>query len=227
MYKWLLFDADNTLLDFSKAARNALWKTYADFGYTCTERVYRRYKEINQSVWAEFEESKISAGELRLKRFDLLFRALEQGDLSAPLFSKQFLENLVEVSELYAGVPKLLADLSGSYRLSIVTNGLREVQRPRFGRLNIASYFESIVVSDEIGVAKPHVGFFEHVHSSIPDPPAKSSILVIGDNLNSDIRGGQNFGIHTCWVSHGRKNNSDLKPNHQVNTVHELQRLLL
>ena len=227
MYKWLLFDADNTLLDFSKAARDALWSTYADFGVSCTEKVYRRYKEINHRVWVEFEEGKISAEKLRLKRFELLFRSLEQHDLPVPTFSKQYLQNLIRVSEVYDGVPGLLQELASKYRLSIVTNGLKEVQRPRFGRLKITSYFESIVVSDEIGVAKPHADFFEYVRNSIPDPPEKSATLVIGDNLNSDIRGGHNFGIHTCWVSHGRKNDTNVTPSYQIKSVHEIKRLLL
>ncbi len=226
MFKWLLFDADNTLLDFTKASKNALFQTFQSFDGTCNEQIYVRYKKINASLWGQFEEERISSDELRIKRFELLFRELDKRSWSPTLFSRRYLENLVLASELYDGVIDMLGDLKGKYKLSIVTNGLKDVQRPRFHRLSIMSFFDSVIVSDEIGVAKPNAAFFDHVYGSIPEPPPRSEVLIIGDNLNSDIAGGLNYGLQTCWVSHGKENKSSFQPHFQIPSVKELSSVL-
>jgi len=141
-------------------------------------------------------------------------------------FNARFLENVVEVSEAFEGAIELLEDLKSEYKLSVITNGLKEVQRPRIRRLQMEHIFESIIVSDEIGVAKPDIKFFEHSYDTIPNPPPKSEVLVIGDNLKSDIQGGINFGVDTCWLSHQNLNNSTIKPTYTINNLNDLHRIL-
>jgi len=86
--------------------------------------------------------------------------------------------------------------------------------------------FESIIVSDEIGVAKPDIRFFEHSYGTISNPPPKEEVLVIGDNLKSDIQGGINFGVDTCWLSHNNPNNSAINPTFTVNNLQDLKNIL-
>jgi FMN phosphatase YigB (HAD superfamily) len=86
--------------------------------------------------------------------------------------------------------------------------------------------FDSIIVSDEIGVAKPDVQFFEHTYKTIPNPPDKSKIIVIGDNLMSDILGGQNFGVDTCWISHKKENRSNIIPPYSIDSVFDIEDIL-
>jgi YjjG family noncanonical pyrimidine nucleotidase len=226
MFKWLLFDADNTLLDFSKASKDSLWITFEQFGRQCSDEIYDVYKKVNGEVWADFEQNKITAEDLRPKRFEMLFEKIEETGLSPLEFSVRYLENIVQTSEAYEGVPELLEELKSKYKISIVTNGLREVQRPRLERLDLMKHFDSVVVSDEIGVAKPHIDYFHHVYQSIHQPPVKEEILIVGDNLASDIQGGINFGIHTCWLNHGKPNQTKIKPHFEIDHIHGISDLL-
>ncbi len=221
-YSWLLFDADNTLLDFSQACRDAFWQSFQDFKIKCSDEIFEVYEEINKEVWKRFEKGEIDSVTLRSLRFSLLFQEIRIGHINAFLFNKSFLENLVHVSELYNGVKELLTSLKTEHKISIVTNGLKEVQRPRLSRLAITDFFDSIIVSDEIGVAKPDERYFEHVMKTIPTPPSKDQILMIGDNLHSDIIGGKNFGLDTCWITHGRENNTGIDPTFSIEKVHDI-----
>jgi len=219
---WLLFDADNTLLDFTSASRASLWQSFEDFDLACNAEIYSIYKKINASVWSEFEKGQITAIELRKKRFADLFDVLGRTDLEPSEFSKTYLDNLVLKSEAYDGVIELLQALKSTYRISLVTNGLKEVQRPRLSRLGLNDFFESIIVSDEIGSAKPDREFFEYTFRSIPDPPDKSEVMIIGDNPISDIQGGKNFGIRTCLVTNGIENDTEVQSDLVVNKVNDL-----
>lgn len=227
MFKWLLFDADNTLLDFSRASKNALWKTLQDNGRECNDGIFAVYKHVNAKVWAEFEQGKISALVLRKRRFEWFFKEIGEKDLAPGRFNEAYLENVIALSVTYKGVPEMLSQLKKDYKLSIVTNGLKEVQRPRFERLQLLPFFDSVVVSDEIGVAKPHVDYFNHVYESINNPPPKEEILIVGDNLKSDIQGGLNFGIKTCWLHHGKKNDTAIKPHFAIPKVDHLHQILV
>ena len=225
-FRWLLFDADNTLLDFTNASKQAFWQTMQDFHKPCTEADYKCYKTINHAVWTAFEQEKITAERLRIQRMELFLEAINDATTSPEKFSKQYLNNLILKSEMYEGVPAILERLQKKYLLSIVTNGLKEVQRPRLKKLNLLPYFKSIIVSDEIGVAKPSIAYFEQVYASIPNPPPKKEILVIGDNLHSDILGGINFGVPTCWLHHGKTNETTITPTFEIEHIYDLEALL-
>lgn len=225
-YKWLLLDADNTFLDFATASKKSLFTTCEDYNLHCDESTYLTYKTENAKVWESFERKEITALELRSLRFAKFFSAVRVVGIDPFEFNTQFLQNLIHVSEVYEGAIEFLEKLKPQYAMSVITNGLKEVQRPRITKLKMNHIFESIIVSDEIGVAKPDLEFFEHSYNSIPNPPSKSEILVIGDNLNSDIAGGINFGVDTCWISHKKENNSPIKPTYTVDNLFDLSAIL-
>lgn len=225
-FQWLLFDFDNTLVDFTNTSKNALWQSFLDFGSSCSESIYTLYKDINHQVWSAFERGEMTAEHLRIERFSRLFLAIEEEPAPPAVFSKRYLENLVALSHTYDGVHDLLNELGQSYQLGLITNGLKEVQRPRLELLRMTHHFSTIVVSDEIGFAKPDHAFFDFAYRSLPTAPAKEKVLVIGDNLQSDIRGGNDYGHATCWVSHGRNNASEVRPNFTINGVLGLQDIL-
>ena len=224
--KWIMFDADNTLLDFNKASKDALWKLFEDHGSACNEEIYSIYKKINYKVWTQFEEGVLSAVDLRPKRFKDLFDELGY-QLTSPLkASQQYLNNLVVCSEMYADIPELLGMLKRKYKLSLITNGLKEVQRPRLQRLNLTHYFDSIVVSDEIGFAKPDSAFFNVAFSSFAHQLEKEEVLVVGDNIVADVKGGQDFGCATCWISHGKEKSEHIIPDHTIHDISEFHTLV-
>ncbi len=203
-YTWLLFDADDTLFDYPASEAIALRSTFENFGQVYRSEVLRIYQIFNRQVWGEFERGETTSQDLRIKRFRLLF-----DEIHAPLdpqdFSLRYLENLSNVSNLLlAGAAEVLQALSGRFHIALVTNGLSEVNRPRLERSALHSFIEKIFVSEEIGVAKPDMGFFEAVFREIGNPP-KTQVLIIGNSLSSDIQGGINYGIDTCWFNPGGK----------------------
>lgn len=221
-YPWLLFDADNTLFNFTLSSKMAFAKIVESQGIPFSNTLYKLYKKENAKVWHEFEEGKIDALELRPKRFRLFLEAAQiEGDASH--WNKRYLEELINYALLLDGAEALLQRLHGKYKMAIITNGLQEVQRPRFDKVDLGKYFETIVVSDEIGVAKPHAAFFEYTFKQIGQP-SKEDVLVIGDSINSDIRGGNNFGLATCWYNpNGIINKNPVKPRYEI---HQLDQLL-
>ena len=222
-YSWLLFDADDTLFDYPLAEAKALCSTFEQFGQIYRSEYLRIYQVFNRQVWQEFERGETTSQELRLKRFRLLFE-----EIHAPLdpqdFSPRYLENLSHGSSLLEGAARVLENLSGHYHLALVTNGLSDVQRPRLECSAIRPFIEKIFISEEIGVAKPEAGFFEAVFREIGHP-AKAEVLIIGDSLTSDMQGGINYGIDTCWFNPAGKTTT-LPVTYTIKTLGQLLEIL-
>jgi len=225
-YSWLLFDADETLLDFTNASKRSFFQSFKDIDQECSEEIFEIYEEINAQVWKDFSMEKIDAVELRDRRFTLLFEELEIDGIKGREFNDIYLQNLIHATELYHGVNELLEDLKQEFTISLITNGLQEVQRPRLRKTGIYDHFDSIVVSDEIGIAKPQTGFFEYAHQTISTNIPKDKMLVIGDNLHSDIQGGINYGVDTCWIHGGKTNDSDIVPTHDIEHISHFSDLI-
>lgn len=225
-YEWLLFDVDNTLLDFSRAAELAFFATLADFNLPVKGDAYAVYKKGNKVVWTELEEGKITQDELKRKRFRLYLDA--QGQEADPTaMNTSFLDNLVDHSVLIDGCIDLLESLKAHYRMSIVTNGLKAVQRPRLLKTKVEHYFDTIVVSEEIGFAKPQAEFFDIAFREMGYPD-RAQTIVIGDSLQSDIRGGFEYGIDTCWYNPTNVDNpTNYQPTMQVASLAELKERFL
>lgn len=221
-YEWLLFDLDNTLLDFDQAALAAFQQTLATFDIRSQPHYYTLYKKINNKVWRDYENKAISSLALRPKRFELFLR--ETSQIADPrAMSTTYLKLLVKHSTLLDDAKELLDFLQPNYKMAIITNGLKEVQRPRLALTKIDHYFAAIIVSDEIGVAKPQTAYFDYTFQQIQYPD-KSKVLVIGDSLNSDIKGGHNYDLATCWLNaKGQKNTLDLQPTYEIQKLTELK----
>ena len=225
--KWLLFDLDNTLLNFSESSHMAFRQMLTDWSVDAKDasRLYDIYQKINHQLWHDREEGRISHHDLKTKRWSLFFKEVgitaDAGEANAQYFD--IIQNRVDFVP-YA--QELLSALKPHYQLSIVTNGLSEVQRPRIERSGIGDFFEHIIISDEIGTAKPQNAFFEHCHDLI-DKPDHREVLIIGDTLKSDIKGGNDFGYHTCWFNHDYIDHDGLHhPNAEINTLPELLDIL-
>ena len=217
-YTWLLFDADGTLFDYDRAEQSALKNTFSQLGYPYKQEYLAEYRKVNHHIWFEFERGEIDQITLRTRRFQLLFQAINiQADPHE--FSPRYLENLADGTDLIDGAAETLKLLSGTFNLAIITNGLKEVQRPRFRKSTINRYITETIISDEIGPAKPDPKIFDIAFTCMGHP-AKDQVLIIGDSLTSDIQGGLNYGIDTCWFNPAGSKNS-----HQIATTFEIQRL--
>ena len=199
----LWFDLDETLLDFTRAARTALHDVFNRLDIEASEANILLYETCNHECWTALENGEMTAQFLRGERFRRFLERLGHATEEAPEAVNDFyLRQLVEHTEPLPGALETLRRLrKGGHTISIITNGLREVQPPRLERTGVAELVNgTTVISDDIGVAKPDVRYFDHVWDQLGRPP-KNEITVIGDSANSDLRGGMNFGVRTIWIN--------------------------
>jgi YjjG family noncanonical pyrimidine nucleotidase len=222
-YSWLLFDADDTLFDFPKAEANALKWTLEQAGLPFAPEFIDLYARFNQQVWKEFERGEVTSLELRVKRFRLFFQDIGL-EADPQTISPLYLRNLALGIDLLPGADEVIHTLKGRYHLAVVTNGLKDVQRPRLENSTLRDCFEKVFISEEVGAAKPSSAYFEAVFREIGQPP-KASVLLIGDSLTSDMRGGLDYGIETCWFNPQGKD-TDLPVTLQIKQLEELLNLL-
>jgi YjjG family noncanonical pyrimidine nucleotidase len=225
-YDYLLFDADNTLFDFHASEAFALEQVLTDLGIAFIQGHMDTYRVINHEVWRNFENGKLEKSKLRGRRFELFFRELNiRADIDR--VATEYLEHLSHTAFMIPGAEALLEEVSKNHKLVLVTNGLKEVQRPRLSRSTIEHHFEAVVVSDEIGYAKPDAAFFDYVFNTIQYPD-KSRVLMIGDNINADIRGGLEYGLDSCWYNPDRKTKENgILPTYEIENISHLRDILI
>ncbi|NUQ23081.1 MAG: noncanonical pyrimidine nucleotidase, YjjG family [Saprospiraceae bacterium] len=225
-YSWILFDADNTLLDFDSSERQALQQTLEENGLPCDDEILALYNQINKACWHAFESGQISRQQLRTLRFEQFFGAIN-ATADIPVFSQRYLYHLSQSAYVIEGAGHLLAQLHIHFQMALITNGLRDVQRSRLELSGIQHYFQEVIISDEAGFSKPHTGFFDFTFDKIGSPPRKE-VIVVGDSLNADIGGGNAYGLHTCWYNPEKsENQSGISPTFEIHDLAELRNLLL
>jgi putative hydrolase of the HAD superfamily len=200
-YDWLIFDADNTLFDYDTAEKLALLKTLDQFdiGYD-PDTIIDIYHKINHKIWMQFEQGIIkSQAQIKRKRTRQLFDVLSV-DKDIELFADSYLLHLSQNGHLLDNAMQVIEHLSKTHQMVIMTNGMTNVQRPRFKASPITRYFAHIVISEEIKHSKPSKEIFDHAFE-LMEQPAKHKVMMIGDNLGSDIQGGINYGIDTTWYN--------------------------
>lgn len=221
-YEWILFDLDNTILDFDVSEHYALEQTLLQVGISFQPIHLSIYEKINRKCWDAFEAGTLPQRDINESRFSQFLVALDRPQTDAIELGNYYLEQLSEKAVFMEGADELLDAHYQKYKLGIVTNGLKEVQRPKLEKNNLMHYFEIIVVSDEIGVSKPHVQFFDNAFTEMKFP-SKEKVLIIGDSLNSDVKGGNNYGIETCWYNpNKKKNRTNIQPTYEINNLKEL-----
>jgi len=225
-YKIIIFDADETLFDFKKSERNAFRNTMLEFNIEYDEGYHLKiYQDINSAIWKEFEDGLITQEKLKLERFKRLSIKLN-AEFDELAFAQSYMSHLSNASFLFDDSFALIESLHKNFRLSIVTNGLTAVQENRIGKSAIAKYFDNIVISEKVQVAKPDPRIYELALSNI-EHSDKSSVLIVGDSLTSDIQGGINSSIDTCWYNPNRiVNTTDIKPTYEITDLMELMRIL-
>ena len=225
MIEFLFLDLDDTILDFHKAERIALSKTIRDFGVEPTEEVLNRYHLINKWHWEQLELGKMIREEVLVGRFAMLFE--EQGiKVEAQAVARAYEKNLSIGHYFLPGAEETVDALSKKYRLFLASNGTASVQKGRMTSANLYRFFEKVFVSQEIGHNKPSKAYFDGCFAQIPDfDPQKA--MIVGDSLSSDIQGGINAGIKTCWVnpSHAAAK-SGIRPDYEIEALHQLPALL-
>jgi len=224
-YDLIFIDADDTLFDYYCAEQFALTQTFNEFKLDLTNNIVAKYSEINSLLWSKFEKGEIVQEKLRTERFRLLFKHYKL-NCDEFLFSERYLKWLSEGSFLIEDAEQICEYLNEKYILSIITNGIKEAQMPRFINSNISKYIQHIIISEDAKFSKPNVGIFDYAMNKIGFYE-KNRILIIGDSLTSDIKGGINYGIDTCWLNNKAiENNTGIVPNYQISRLSEIKHIL-
>ena len=196
-YTTILFDADGTLLDFHRCEREAVAEAFSCLGVTVNGEMLDEYSRINDSLWKMLERKEIEKSVLVYRRFEIFF---EKYGISADAhrMASEYMRTLSQRAYLIDGAEELCQKLYGKARMYIVTNGIRSNQESRLEKCGLLKYFDGAFISECTGFEKPQIEFFNYAAERIPDF-SKSSAIIVGDSLSSDIKGGINFGIDTCW----------------------------
>ncbi len=225
-YSIALFDADNTLLDFSQSEHDALSECLMARDIVPTEERIARYSAINDAHWKRLEKGLTTRDQLRIDRFSVFFDEL--GVHHDPeQMANDYMAALSQKAYCMAGAEQLINRLVGKCRLFIITNGIASVQNARFNVTSMAPHFEGVFISEDVGYAKPDKQFFDYVATAIPNFDPRRA-LVIGDSLSSDIQGGINAGIDTCWLNrHGHSTPPEMTITYTVQSLDEVAPILL
>ncbi|MGF1740249.1 pyrimidine 5'-nucleotidase [Vibrio profundum] len=220
-YEWVLFDADETLFHFD--AFQGMQLMFERKGVEFLQEDYQEYQRLNKPLWDDYQNGDITAAQIKHIRFQSWAEKL--GTTTQEL-NNAFLQAMADICSMLPGAKELLDSLVGKVKLGIITNGFTELQAIRLEKMGLSEYFEHVVISEQVGVAKPDVKIFDYAMQKMGTAD-KSRVLMVGDNLLSDIKGGIGFGIDTCWLnSQAQGNPTELQPTFTVNTLSELQRLL-
>lgn len=224
-YEILLFDVDGTLLDFNAAQENALKRAFQNHSFELDDNVKAVYDEINHNLWKQYENGSITKEEVIYSRFVKLFDRLSlEGDGVA--FEDEYQELLGQGHELIDGAIEILNVLSKSHDLYIVTNGVTRTQRSRLKASGIDQLMKDVFISEETGYQKPMKEYFDYCFARIPNINLEKT-LIIGDSLSSDILGGNNAGIDTCWFNPlVLESDIDVKIDYQIKELIELLKIV-
>jgi YjjG family noncanonical pyrimidine nucleotidase len=220
-YTTVLLDLDHTLLDSDASEALAFGQALRQSGIGQPERHFATYDAINRALWAAVEREEITPSSVRTARFEQLV-ATTGIDADPLALADSFVDGLSTHGELYPGAHDVLDALARLASLALVTNGLSEVQRRRIERLDLGKYFDAVVISSEVGASKPSSEIFDITFEMLAKP-AKATVLMVGDSLTSDIQGGANYGIATCWYNPRRLSAGPLDTvDHDIDSLNHL-----
>ena len=226
MIRMLLWDVDGTILDFLAAEKVAIRKCFDIFGLgECTDEMLAEYSAINLRHWNMLERQEITKDELLVARFREFFgnHGIECEDLKA--FNDEYQFRLGDTIVFHENAMEMLQDLRGRYVQCAVTNGTKVAQDRKLKLSGMADIFDYTFISEEVGCEKPSVGFFDAVAECTGIP--MSDAMIIGDSLTSDMQGGNNAGIVTCWYNpEGKPVPSDMRIDYDIRDLGEIETIL-
>lgn len=228
---WVLLDLDGTLLDYDRAEEEAVRRTLAGVGLPADADMVARYRRINARHWSALERGVTTAPRLRTERWAELLDATvpdQDDDVDPEVLASSYVEHLAAGAYLLPGAEAAVAELAGAFRIAYITNGLADVQRPRLAASALADLGEVLVISDEVGAAKPAAAIFEAALRAMGGPHPRV-VTMVGDSLSADIAGGRAAGMPTVWVAPKEQpwpTDPARRPDHRIGAIGELPALL-
>lgn len=218
-WDWIFFDADETLFTFDSFT--GLQRMFLDYSVTFTAEDFQDYQAVNKPLWVDYQNGAITS--LQLQRF---VGWGEQLNVPPEELNDAFMNAMAEICAPLPGAVSLVNALHGKVKMGIITNGFTSLQQIRLERTGLRDRFDLLVISEEVGVAKPDPRIFDYALEQAGSPD-RSRVLMVGDTAESDILGGINAGLSTCWLNaHHREQPAGIEPTWTVASLSELEQLL-
>lgn len=225
--KVILWDIDGTLLSFQKAERSAIKSCFSELSMgPCSDEMVACYSEINDGYWRRLERGELTRQQVLLGRFRDFFEAYGFDTGLAEDFNALYQRSLGDYIFFNDGALEAVEKLKGQIAQYAVTNGTRIAQERKLEKSGLKVLLDGVFISEDVGVEKPMAGFFQAVFEQI-GKFEKDKILIVGDSLTSDMQGGVNAGIKTCWYNpDGRENTSGLCLDYEIRRIDEIFRIV-
>ncbi len=226
MITTILWDVDGTLLDFVYSQRLAISQCFQTAGLTINDEIIQRYSQINDSYWKRLELGEVTKSQLLSGRFLDLFAEYGIQGVDVEAFRREYQEALGKCFAYIDDSLNICHALRGKVKQYVITNGVTSTQQSKLKLSGLADCMEALFISEQIGTPKPGKAFFDAVLSSIEEKD-KSRILVVGDSLSSDIKGGVMAGVKTCWYHpEGAVNTTEYQSDYEISDLHQIFALL-
>ena len=220
-YNYLIFDLDNTLLDFSQSELHALRAVFTKYGVIFNDETFAVYKEINHDLWTKLEEGRVKKETVLNTRFSKFF-ATQGVQVDGAVADNEFRSLLERRNDLIPGGTELLRKLKAAgYKIFAGTNGVGRTQRERLKNADMIQFFDELYISEEVGFEKPDVRFFETIFTK-ETIKNLDEVLMIGDGLTSDIRGANRVGIDSIWLNNNFDGVINDNPTYEVTELKEI-----
>lgn len=218
----ILWDVDQTLLDFKRSEDYALRYCFEVFGLKADDGIVARYSEINEGYWRRIETGEIGKKEALQGRFRTLFQEIGAAGVDAAAFQEEYAEALGSVYYFLDNSYEIVKSLRGICRQYLVTNGVSRTQRKKLALSGLDKLADGVFVSEEMGAPKPQKEYFDRCFALIPGF-RKERAVIVGDSLTSDILGGKQAGIASCWYNPGGAENlSEVKADYEIKNLNEI-----
>ena len=221
-FRAVFLDIDDTLFDFRKSSFEALVTAFAELGVPFTAADMPHYEVYNDRMWQMFERGEIEKEHIYEERFRLYFA--ERGiEADTAAFNRKYLYELAEGVNFMPHCAELLRALHGRVKVFILTNGDTYAQERRIEKSGFAPYFDGVFISEQLGCKKPEKAFYDKVFALVGEE-YRGCTLMVGDSLSSDMQGGRNAGIPTCF--YGKREKADARCDYVIEDLLELPPLL-
>ena len=226
-YKYLLWDIDGTIINFELAERAAIRSLFKRFKLgDCSDEMLMYYSQINKRYWQLMESGKIKKDKILVERFIEFFSYKGINSDIAAEFNKEYQIALCDTIVFNDDAIDIIKHQKKTCKIIIVTNGTEVVQEKKLERSGLNDIVDNVFISELVGFEKPNIKFFEKVILEVGIKDLKEA-LIIGDSLTSDIQGGHNIGIDTCWYNPKNEENTTLlNPTYTIRNLHELENII-
>ena len=222
-YQYLLIDNDNTVMDFAAAEAKALVALLENHGLPTDEETIRTYQELNEALWRALERGETTQPKLKVERFHQLLAVLNRTDLDPELLSAEYAAGLGNHPDLLPGAEEFIRALHGKMKIALVSNGVSAIQRSRLAKSPLTPLYDAIVISEEVGAAKPDPKLL-YVAMEQMGCTDKSQAIMMGDSVGADIGAANNAGVDSIFFS--LKGNTSDKATYTVFTHAEALKIL-